>query len=133
MITKMFKGVTLLLGGLFAFAFTMNAQSFETLHVPFAFTAGRTSLPAGDYSIKPSGDSGVLIIRGIGTGASVAVITMNVAAPVNENPGVIFARHGSEVVLTSVRLGGGMSRLLMISSRRTPSLAAPSAALLPHQ
>lgn len=122
-----FVRAIVVLTGLLALSVSMSAASAAVkVHVPFAFIAGSRTLPAGDYVIEESGESGVLLVRGTAPGASVAVLT--VTAPSTSRIGVTFRREASGLYLSRVELAGASARLLIQSERRGPS--GPASPLL---
>jgi len=76
---------------------TVNAS------VPFDFTAGNSSLPAGDYEVTTLGSTGVLEVRSE-SGASSA-LTMSIAGTDVGTPGqilLVFHRYGDRYFLSQV-------------------------------
>jgi hypothetical protein len=69
------------------------------ISVPFAFKAGKTSLPAGDY-VMVEDTSGVLTIKG--SQGSAMLLTSAGSDTGSEKAGVRFVRNEQGYVLTSV-------------------------------
>jgi hypothetical protein len=112
--TVRFLKVMILLGGLLVCTLAMNAQSeVVTVHVPFAFEAGGKLLPAGDYWVDRAETTNILLIHG-GSGNSSAFLTMIVdSAAKADTASLVFARQGSTLVLSAIRLPGQQSRVLL--------------------
>ena len=108
--------VVWLLGSLLALTVALNAQTeIVTAHVPFAFEAGGKLLPAGEYRINKEETSNVLLMQG-SSGNSAAFLTMYVdQAKLADSATLIFARHGSSIALSAIRLPGHQSRVLLNS------------------
>ena len=101
---------------LFTLALALGqAQSFPALHIhaPFAFVAGGARLPAGDYTISETTDSGVILIAGR---TSALVMTMPLGPEIPSPPAVTFGIHNGERRLVSLRLPGSPIRALRIPS-----------------
>lgn len=81
------------------------ASDSEPLHVsvPFAFKAGKTMLPAGDYTVS-SDDSRVIMIKG--NKGSAILLGSAGAEGTGEKSGVSFERDASGYCLKSVFSAG---------------------------
>jgi hypothetical protein len=84
------------------------AADMDPLHVsvPFAFKAGRTVLPAGDYTVY-SDDSRIIMIRGARGGA--ILLGSAGSAVAGDKSGVSFEREGADYILRSVHSWGKTS------------------------
>ena len=85
------------------------ASDSEPLHVsvPFAFKAGKTTLPAGDYTVYSEG-SRIIMIKGA-RGSAMLLGSANVDAPADKS-GVSFEKDASGYCLRSVfSLGKGLT------------------------
>jgi hypothetical protein len=99
--------------GILALAFlattqVARAQEAVLANIPFAFTAGEMTLPAGEYRVqKLTNDSSPLLIRSTdGNGAS---IVMTFAAPANAPQAkskLVFHCYGNRYFLTQVWTAG---------------------------
>jgi hypothetical protein len=80
------------------------------ISVPFAFKAGKTTLPAGDYVVVEE-NSGVILIKGNRGNA----ILLSSAGPDNiaDKAGVSFARNDQGYVLKSVHAWGKISSSIL--------------------
>jgi hypothetical protein len=80
------------------------------ISVPFAFKAGKTTLPAGDYVVLEE-NSGIIVIKGSGGSA----ILLSSAGPdsIADKAGVSFARNDQGYVLKSVHAWGKISSSIL--------------------
>ena len=95
---------------------TANAAQAQTTNpqrvianIPFAFTAGRTSLPAGKYTftvVNPSSDRTVLQIRSVDGHASAMILTNSVSGIVAEKAKLVFERYDDVYVFTHAQVAG---------------------------
>ena len=90
-------------------AFGADTDSMH-ISVPFAFKAGKTSLPAGDYVIVGE-NSGIIMIKGNGGNA----ILLSSSGPdlTYDKAGVSFTRGEQGYVLTSVHAWGKISSSIL--------------------
>ena len=93
---------------LFGAAIPAAASDSEPMHVsvPFAFKAGKTMLPAGDYAVY-SADSNVIMIKGLGGNA--ILLGAPGADAVIDKAGISFERDGDNYCLKSVHAWGKTS------------------------
>ena len=85
-----------------------NAQSTEsTTRVPFAFTAGSSSLPAGAYRVSVLAGRNAVLIRGLDRGA---IILSEPEGPSrgDDTPRMVFERYGTHYILREIRLPGNV-------------------------
>src|SRR5882724_6955605 len=97
----------------FALCFTAlftSTQLFAESHgllrvsVPFEFTVAGTRMPAGDYSIAETGDSGTLVIHCL-TGKRSAVMVLSAPGTIpagKHEPSLTFERQNGTPALTKV-------------------------------
>lgn len=87
------------------------AGDSDPMHVsvPFAFRAGKTMLPAGDYTVS-SDDSRVVMIRGTG-GNAILLALSNTDADTTKS-GVSFERDAGGYCLRSVHSWGKGTTIL---------------------
>jgi hypothetical protein len=95
-----------------AAAVPMFAGETDSLHisVPFAFKAGKTSLPAGDYVVLEQ-SSGVIMIKG--NGGSAMLLSLSGSEASSDKAGVSFARSEQGYVLKSVHSWGKISSSIL--------------------
>ncbi len=81
--------------------------------VPFDFVVDGHKLPAGDYSIEPDSQNGLLIIQGYGTGRVASVFTTPSGSwNGSSSPSLLFSETGGSRVLSRVQFAGGPARLV---------------------
>lgn len=111
-------------------ATTQAARAQEALvaNIPFAFTAGQTTLPAGEYRVqKASFDSPELLIRSAeGNGAIMVMTSAASASAPQAKSKLIFHRYGDRYFLAQVwRAGYSQGRELPKSAKeKEQTLAA---------
>jgi len=106
--TLMLIVVVVTLGMSIAVAQT-NAPQRVVAQIPFAFNAGRTSLPAGKYEItvvNPSSDRTVLQIRSIDGQSSAMILTNTVNANPADDPKLVFERYDDRYFFTLAQIAG---------------------------
>ena len=97
------------LGASAAEAQTNNPQRVIA-NIPFAFNAGRTSLPAGKYTISvlnPSSDRTVLQIRSVDGHASAIVMTNTLNSSPANNAKLVFERYDDRYFFSEAQMAGG--------------------------
>jgi hypothetical protein len=102
-------------------AVSAEAQTSSTqrviANIPFAFSAGKTTLPAGRYTItvlNPSSDRKILQIRSV-NGRSVAVVlTTGIIRNASDKSKVIFERYGDRYVFAQAQLAGDTTSLAAV-------------------
>ena len=83
------------------------------VRVPFDFVVEGHELPAGDYSIEPDSQNGLLIIQGYGSGRVASVFTTPSGSwNGNSSPSLLFSESGGSRVLSRVQFAGGPARLV---------------------
>lgn len=98
-----------------------NAQSAIRVNanVPFEFSVGGLTLPAGDYSIQAMTGSAALLVKNTDEGSS----AVRLAKPIDPRKGktqprLVFHRYGQNYFLAEVWCGGdNTGRMLSESSR----------------
>lgn len=77
------------------------------VNVPFAFTAGTATLPAGQYQLQKNGRS-TLLVRNHANEVVATVLAAPLSSPGNESMKVevVFNRYGSDHFMSEVRAGG---------------------------
>lgn len=92
-----------MLGLLLLPALSAQAQMMKVI-VPFDFSTGQATLPAGDYNVsKHSTAQGVLQIRSNDGSAAAFLLTSSVQArQIGEKGKLVFNRYGNQYFLTQV-------------------------------
>ncbi len=105
-----------------AMATTRVAQAQELLavNIPFDFVAGKTQLPAGEYTVKVAGPTNTVIL--VSRKDSTASAFMNTNAAVSAEPQseskLVFNRYGNRYFLSQVWTeGNSRGRQLLKSAR----------------
>ncbi len=110
-----------------AMAFTRVAQAQEHMlvNIPFDFVAGNTQMPAGEYSVKTSGPTNVLILISRTDSAASAFINTNpaVASEPKTESKLIFNRYGDRYFLSQVWTAGNASGRQLQKSNREKEMA----------
>jgi hypothetical protein len=86
-----------------------NGPERVVAKIPFAFTVGKTSLPAGKYTfsvVNPASDRKVLQIRSVDGHASAMVLTNSVKGIVTENAKLVFERYDDQYFFTQAQMAG---------------------------
>ena len=107
-----------------------RADDVVVAHVPFAFIAGHSHLPAGDYIVKEMADSGVISIASADGRQSMFILTM--ASSSTETPmqaQLVFDKVGTQYFLARVMPQSGNPREIVLTParmEREPAAAAGS-------
>ena len=109
-------------------AIKAHAQTQKlTANIPFAFHVGKTTMPAGRYTItvlNPSSDRKILQIRSM-NGRSVAVVlTTGIIGKTSENAKLVFERYGDRYVFAQAQLAGDDTTLAAVKSKKKTSMVA---------
>lgn len=123
-----------------------RAQEPVLANIPFAFTVGDMTLPAGEYRVEKIRDSApALLIQRTDGGASVIVVTYAVEANAPQaQTKLIFYRHGKQCFLSQVWTAGNARGRELPHSRKekgqgllarneTPEQVTIVARLIPSQ
>ena len=112
------------MAGLLVFASMVAAQVARAdepmlVNIPFAFTAGNVTLPAGEYRVeKLHGSSTVVLIRC--SEANAAAVVLSNATQAKETPTqskLIFKRYDNRYFLSQVWRAGSISGRELLKSR----------------
>lgn len=101
-------------------AINVHAQTKVIASIPFAFSAGKTTLPAGRYTItvlNPTSDRKILQIRSLNGRSSAVVLTNGIIGNVSENAKLVFERYGDRYVFAQAQLAGDETRLAAVRSK----------------
>ncbi|HET6976840.1 MAG TPA: hypothetical protein VFI24_10985 [Pyrinomonadaceae bacterium] len=91
-----------------------------TASIPFTFTTGNKSLPAGKYTISvvnPSSDRKALQIRSLDGRFSAIVLTNAVNGNVSDNSKLVFERYDDRYFFTHAQLAGDSTSLAALRSK----------------
>lgn len=103
-------------------AINAHAQTQRlTANIPFAFSAGKTTLPAGRYTVtvlNPSSDRKALQIRSLNGRSSVVILTTGIIGHASDNAKLVFERYGDRYVFAQAQLAGDETRLAAVRSNK---------------
>ena len=108
---------------LFAGVLAVNAQAQTqrvVASIPFAFNVGKTTLPAGRYTItvvNPSSDRKILQIRSLNGRSSAIVLTTGVIGNAGDNAKLMFERDGDRYVFTQAQMAGDETTLAAVRTK----------------
>ena len=88
--------------------------------IPFAFTVGKTNLPAGKYTftvVNPASDRKVLQIRSVDGRASAMILTNSVKGIVVEDAKLVFERYDDRYYFTQAQMAGESTGFEALRSR----------------
>ena len=89
-------------------------------NIPFEFTVGKATLPAGRYTVtvmNPTSDRKILQIRQIDGRASAMVITTDVTGDMSENAKLVFHRYGDRHYFAQAQMAGDSTSLAAVKTR----------------
>ena len=89
-------------------------------NIPFEFTVGKATLPAGRYTVtvmNPTSDRKILQVRQIDGRASAMVITTDVAGDMSENAKLVFHRYGDRHYFAQAQMSGDSTSLAAVKTR----------------
>jgi len=111
---------------------TAEAQVFGAqrmqARIPFSFNVGKTTLPAGEYTIavlNPNSDRKVLQIRSTDGKLSALIHTSSVSANTADDAKLVFNRYGDRYFFSQAQMAGESLSLTAIkcSAERTEERA----------
>jgi len=114
----------------FAGVLAINAQAQTsspqrlTASIPFAFSVGKTTLPAGRYTItvlNPSSDRKILQIRSLNGKSSAVVLTNGIIGHASDNAKLVFEHYGDRYVFAQAQLAGDDTTLAAVRSNKKKS------------
>ena len=109
-------------------AINAHAQTQKlTANIPFAFSAGKTTLPAGRYTItvlNPSSNRKILQIRSMNGRSSVVVLTNGIIGHASDNAKLVFERDRDRYVFAQAQLAGDDTTLAALRPKKKSSLVA---------
>ena len=106
-----------------AFTVSAHAQTAsgqrESANIPFAFNVGKTTLPAGKYTItvvNPSSDAKVLQIRSSDGRSSAITQTVGVIGKASDRAKLVFHRYGDQYFFAQAQMAGETVSLAALKS-----------------
>ena len=105
-------------------AISAQAQSNGTQRliakIPFAFTVGHKTLPAGRYTItvlNPSSDRKTLQVRSMDGHSSAIVLTTTANATATDNAKLVFNCYGDHYYFAQAQMAGDSASLAAVRSK----------------
>ena len=98
--------------------------------IPFAFSVGKVTLPAGKYTVavlNPTSDRKILQIRSTDGRASAMVITTDITGNMSENAQLVFHRYGDRYFFAQAQMTGDSTSLAAVKSRSEQKQAVATA------
>ena len=84
------------------------------ISVPFAFRAGETTLPAGEYAVVRENGAGLVLIQGR-RGSAMLIAEPELTGGVSALPGLTFSRSAKGNILTEIHSNSGSLRLVQVA------------------
>lgn len=88
--------------------------------IPFTFNVGKTSLPAGKYTItvlNPSSDRRILQLRSTNGRSSAMIMTTGVIGDVSENSKLVFEHDGDRYYFAQAQMAGDSTSLAAVRAK----------------
>ena len=122
---RVFVMATLLVLSIMVAAQVVRAEESMFVNIPFAFTAGQVTLPAGEYRIqKFDAGSGVLLINCLDQSTPVMVLTFAAQANAPQSQSkLVFKRYDHRYFLSQVWTAGSIRGRQLSQSPREKELA----------
>ena len=101
-------------------AINAHAQTRVIASIPFAFNVGKTTLPAGRYTItvlNPSSDRKILQIRSMNGRSSAVILTTGIIGNTSEKAKLVFERYGDRYVFAQAQMAGDDTALAAVRSK----------------
>ena len=98
----------------------MSVSPTMRAHVPFTFTVGDKSLPAGDYTVRilnPTSDRKTLQIRSEDGRVSAMVQTFGVNSALAKDTKLVFRRYGEQYFFAQAQMAGETTSLAATKTR----------------
>jgi hypothetical protein len=97
--------LTLMLAGLTVLA---NPDLRVRATIPFEFSVGSKTLPAGKYIVKPVSDNGLLVLQNVDDRRQTAMVHTSGlrAVPGQEQSRIVFRKYGDQYFLSQIWPGG---------------------------
>jgi hypothetical protein len=108
-------------------AVNAHAQTKVIANIPFAFNVGKTTLPAGRYTItvlNPSSDRKILQIRSMNGRSSAVVLTTGIIGHASDNAKLVFEHYGDRYVFAQAQLAGDETTLAALKPKKKSSMVA---------
>ena len=122
---RVFVMATLLVLSIMVAAQVVRAEESMFVNIPFAFTVGQVTLPAGEYRIQKSdANSGVLLINCLDQSTPVMALTYAAQANAPQSHSkLVFHRYDHRYFLSQVWTAGSIRGRQLSKSPREKELA----------
>ena len=112
----------ILLAGVLATGARAQASSGQHViaNIPFAFTVGNKTLPAGRYTVtvlNPSSDRKTLQVRSMDGHSTAIVLTNSIDGSAAENSKLVFDRYGNHYFFAQAQIAGNSTTLAAVRSK----------------
>ena len=90
-------------------------------NIPFAFSVGKTTLPAGRYTItvlNPSSDRKILQIRSLDGRSTAMVFTTGIIGNPSDDAKLVFERDGDRYAFAQAQLAGDETTLAAVRPKQ---------------
>jgi hypothetical protein len=124
----------LMLAGVLAVSAQAQTSSSQRViaNIPFNFNVGKTTLPAGRYTItvlNPTSDRKILQIRSLNGRSSAMALTTGVIGNASDDAKLVFDREGDRYVFAQAQMAGDETSLAAVrpkSERNSKNAVAKS-------
>jgi hypothetical protein len=112
----------------FAGVLAINAQAQTSgaqrviASIPFEFSVGKTTLPAGRYTVtvlNPASDRKILQIRSLSGRATAIVLTTGKISNASDDAKLVFEHDGERYVFAQAQMAGDETRLAAVRAKRS--------------
>jgi len=117
---KLYIPLMLIMLAVSAHAQTSSVQRVIA-NIPFAFNAGKTTLPAGKYTItvlNPTSDRKTLQIRSLNGRSSAIVLTMTGNGNLSDNAKLVFERYDDRYYFAQAQMAGDATSLAVVRPKQ---------------
>jgi hypothetical protein len=117
---KLYIPLMLIMLAVSAHAQTSSVQRVIA-NIPFAFNVGKTTLPAGKYTItvlNPTSDRKTLQIRSLNGRSSAIVLTMASNGNLSDNAKLVFERYDDRYYFAQAQMAGDATSLAAVRTKQ---------------
>jgi hypothetical protein len=117
---KLYIPLMLIMLAVSAHAQTSSVQKVIA-NIPFAFNVGKTTLPAGKYTItvlNPTSDRKTLQIRSLNGRSSAIVLTMTSNGSLSDSAKLVFERYDDRYYFAQAQMAGDATSLAAVRTKQ---------------
>jgi hypothetical protein len=117
---KLYIPLMLIMLAVSAHAQTSSVQKVIA-NIPFAFNVGKTTLPAGKYTIivlNPTSDRKTLQIRSLNGRSSAIVLTMASNGSLSDSAKLVFERYDDRYYFAQAQMAGDATSLAAVRTKQ---------------